>query len=39
LRRLSPEKPRRVRAYEVAVMKRKTVLAATDRLLEEQPPF
>ncbi|MFN2566749.1 MAG: hypothetical protein ABR499_17265 [Gemmatimonadaceae bacterium] len=39
LRRLSPAKLRRVRAYEAAVMKRKTVLAAIDRLLEEQPPF
>ena len=39
LRRLSAEKLLRVRAYEAAVMKRKTVLAAIDRLLEEQPPF
>lgn len=39
LRRLSPEKLRRVRAYEAAVKKRKTVLAAIDRLLEQQPPF
>jgi hypothetical protein len=39
LRRLSPEKLRRVRAYEAAVIKRKTVLAAIDRLLEQQPPF
>jgi hypothetical protein len=39
LRRLSPDKLRRVRAYEAAVMKRKTVLAAIDRLLREQPPF
>jgi hypothetical protein len=34
LRRLSPEKLRRVRAYEAAVMKRQTVLAAIDKLLE-----
>jgi hypothetical protein len=39
LRRLSPEKLRRVRAYELAVKRRKTVLAAIDRLLETQPPF
>jgi hypothetical protein len=39
LRRLSPEKLRRVRAYEAAVLKRKTVLEAIDRLLEDQPPF
>jgi hypothetical protein len=34
LRRLSPEKLRRVRAYELATQKRKNVLAAIDRLLE-----
>ncbi len=34
LRRLSPEKLRRVRAYELAGKKRETVLAAIDRLLE-----
>jgi hypothetical protein len=34
LRRLSPEKLRRVRAYEQAHMNRKTVLAAIDGLLE-----
>jgi hypothetical protein len=31
---LSPEKLRRVRAYELAVTKRKNVLAAIDRLLD-----
>jgi hypothetical protein len=39
LRRLSPEKLRRVRAYELAVLKRPTVLAAIDKLLEDAPPF
>jgi hypothetical protein len=34
LRRLSPEKLRRVRAYELATQKRQSVLAAIDRLLE-----
>jgi hypothetical protein len=33
LRRLPPDKLRRVRAYEQAYKKRKTVLAAIDRLL------
>ena len=33
LRRLSPEKLRRVRAYEEATMHRRTVLAAIDGLL------
>lgn len=33
LRRLSPEKLRRVRAYERAHLKRRTVLAAIDALL------
>jgi uncharacterized protein DUF2795 len=33
LRRLRPDKLRRVRAYELAHKKRKTVLAAIDRLL------
>jgi hypothetical protein len=33
LRRLSPEKLRRVRTYELATMNRKTVLAAIDALL------
>ena len=34
LRRLSPEKLRRVRAYELASQNRKSVLAAIDRLLD-----
>jgi hypothetical protein len=34
LRRLSPEKLRHVRAYELATQKRQSVLAAIDRLLE-----
>jgi hypothetical protein len=34
LRRLSPEKLRRVRVYELATQKRKSVLAAIDRLLD-----
>ena len=34
LRRLSPEKLRRVRAYELATQNRRSVLAAIDRLLE-----
>jgi hypothetical protein len=33
LRRLAPDKLRRVRAYELAHMRRRTVLAAIDRLL------
>ena len=33
LRRLTPEKLRRVRRYEQAYMKRSTVLAAIDALL------
>jgi hypothetical protein len=36
LRRLTPDKLRRVRAYEVAHKNRGTVLAAIDRLLEGQ---
>ncbi len=39
LRRLSPQKLRRVRAYEAALKKRKSVLTAIDRLLETAPPF